>query len=85
MTVCPQGMREEATFEVVDYTAPNGRNFQFLRHTIANHSAARGSDARLLVDDWVTVTPLRPQLTADDLMDQARAALDAEAVPEAVD
>lgn len=84
VTVCPQGMREEATFEVVDYTAPNGRNFQFLRHMIANHSAPRGSDARLLLDDWVTITPLRPQLTADDLLDQARAALGspgADAVP----
>ncbi len=77
ITVCPQGTREEATFEVVDYTAPNGRNFQFLRHMIANHSAARGTDARLLIDDWVTITPLRPQLTADDLLDKARAALDA--------
>ena len=76
ITVCAQGMREEATFEVVDYTAPNGRNFQFLRHMIANHSAPRGSDARLLLDGWVTVTPLRPQLTATDLLDQARAALE---------
>jgi 5'-nucleotidase len=84
VAVCPQGMREEATFEVVDYTAPNGRNFQFLRHTIANHSAARGCDARMLVEDWVTITPLRPQLTAEDLLDQARAALaeDAGAVAE---
>jgi 5'-nucleotidase len=84
-------MREEATFEVVDYTAPNGRNFQFLRHAIANHSAPRGSDARMLLEDWVTITPLRPQLTADDLLDQARAALgpgagaDAAAEPERVD
>ncbi len=62
-------MREEATFEVVDYTAPNGREFQFLRHMIANHSSPRGSDARLLIDDWVTITPLRPQLTADDLLE----------------
>jgi hypothetical protein len=31
----------------------------------------------MLVDDWVTVTPLRPQLTADDLLDRARAALGA--------
>ena len=54
ITVCPQGMREEATFEVVDYTAPNGREFQFLRHMIANHSAPRGSDARLLIDGWIT-------------------------------
>lgn len=87
VAVCPQGMREEATFEVVDFTAPNGRNFQFLRHLIANHSAPSGSDARMLLDDWVTVTPLRPQLTAIDLLDKARAALGtgAAAEPERVD
>ena len=76
LTVCPQGVREEATFEVVDYTAPNGRNFQFLRHMIANHSSPSGTDARLLLDGWVTVTPLRPQLTASDLLENAGAALD---------
>ena len=76
LTVCPQGVREEATFEVVDYTAPNGRNFQFLRHMIANHSSPRGTDARLLLDGWVTVTPLRPQLTAADLLEQAGTVLD---------
>ncbi len=76
ITVCAQGIRAEATFEVVDYTAPNGRDFQFLRHMIANHSAAPDTDARLLIDGWITVTPLRPQLTATDLIEQARAALD---------
>lgn len=75
MTVCPQGLRTEATFEVVDVTSPSGRPFQFLRHTTANHSAPEGSDARLCVDGWVTITPLRPELTANDLMDGAREAL----------
>ena len=77
MTICPQGIRADATFEVTDYTAPNGRGFQFLRHRIANHTAPEGSDARMLVDGWVTITPLEPQLTAKHLMDGARAALDA--------
>ena len=70
-TMCGQGIRDDATFSVTDYTAPNGREFQFMRHMIANHSAPAGSDARRLIDGWVTVTPLRPNLTARDLMDQA--------------
>ena len=77
MRACPQGIRGEATFDVNDYTAPNGRSFQFVRHRIANHSAPEGSDARLLMDGWVTVTPLRPQLTADDLLASTQAALEA--------
>ena len=79
MTVCPQGIRDEATFAVNDYTAANGRQFNFLSHRTANASAPAGSDARELIDGWITITPLRPQLTAQDLMDQARAALDAPA------
>lgn len=77
MTVCPQGIRAEATFDIADYTAPNGRAFQFMRHRIANHSAPEGSDARMLMDGWVTITPLMPQLTAEALMAGARAVLDA--------
>lgn len=76
MCVCDQGVRAEATFSVTDYTAPNGREFQFLRHKIANHSAPEGSDARRLIDNWVTITPLRPNLTAHDLVADAAAALD---------
>jgi 5'-nucleotidase len=75
ITVCPQGIRSDATFEVVPYKAPNGRDFLFLRHKTANSSAPEGTDARLGSEGWVTVTPLRPQLTADDLMDEARTAL----------
>ena len=75
MTVCEQGIRAEATFAVADYVAPNGREFQFLSHRTANQSAPEGSDARRLIEGWTTITPLRPQLTATDLIDQARAVL----------
>lgn len=73
--VCPQGLRAGATFEVMDYTAPNGRDYQFLGHMTANQTAEAGTDARLLLEGWITVTPLRPQLTASDLLDRAGAVL----------
>ncbi|MGF1447059.1 MAG: 5'/3'-nucleotidase SurE [Pikeienuella sp.] len=76
MAVCPQGLRTGSTFEVVPYVAPNGREFQFFRHKTANETAPDGSDARMLIEGWVTITPLRPQLTAQDLLAEARAALD---------
>ncbi|MEM8793605.1 MAG: 5'/3'-nucleotidase SurE [Pseudomonadota bacterium] len=75
MAVCAQGLRSDATFDVVEYRAPNGRDFQFLRHGTRNTSATEGSDARMCLEGWIAVTPLRPQLTAHDLMDRARAAL----------
>ncbi|MEM6623258.1 MAG: 5'/3'-nucleotidase SurE [Pseudomonadota bacterium] len=77
LKVCRQGIREEATFEITDFTSPANRSFQFYRHRTANISAPEGTDARLLLDGWVTITPLRPALTAEDLLDDARAALDA--------
>ena len=75
MTVCPQGIRAQATFEVEDHTTASGRQFHFYRHLTANHSAPDGSDARQCIDGWVTITPLRPQLTATDLIADATAAL----------
>jgi 5'-nucleotidase len=81
LAVCPQGIRSEATFDLVPYKAPNGRDFLFTRHAIANHSAPEGSDARLLMEGWITITPLRPQLTAEDLMEGARAVLDGRSQP----
>lgn len=71
MQVCPQGIRSEATFDVDDYTSPSGRSFQFYRHRTANQSAPEGSDARHCIDGSITITPLRPQLTAQDLMSAA--------------
>lgn len=75
LTVCAQGMRANATFEIVPYRAPNGRDYLFTRHNIANASAPEGTDARLLLEGWITVTPMRPALTAEDLVEDARAAL----------
>ena len=73
--VCPQGIRAEATFDVVDHLAPNGREYQFYRHGTRNDSAPEGSDARLCHEGWVTISPLRADLTAVDVVEAARAAL----------
>lgn len=75
LAVCPQGLRSSATFAVVPYTSPSGRLFYWLRHRTDNASAAEGTDARLCMEGHVTITPLRPQLTATDLLDAARATL----------
>ncbi|MBY8978173.1 5'/3'-nucleotidase SurE [Rhodobacteraceae bacterium NNCM2] len=73
--VCAQGIRADATFDVIDYLAPNGRTFQFLKHGTRNSSAPEGSDANLCYHGWITISPLRPQMTATDILDDARALL----------
>ncbi|MEO0820055.1 MAG: 5'/3'-nucleotidase SurE [Pseudomonadota bacterium] len=77
MTVCPHGTRAAATFEIETLTAPNGRDYQFLRHTTANRSAASGTDAALCAAGWITITPLRTDLSAHDLIEAGQASLDA--------
>ncbi len=63
-----QGARSGPTFGVSAQTAPNGRKFLWLTHGHGNADTAPGSDARECHDGHVTVTPLRADLTAHDLV-----------------
>jgi 5'-nucleotidase len=82
LRVCPQGMRAKATFDLDPYEAANGRLYHFLRHTTANASAEAGSDASLVAEGWITVTPLGTRLTDTALLEEAAARLDAERAAE---
>ncbi len=74
--VAPQGRRAAGVFEAVEQNAPNGRPLQWIKHRMGNLSASAESDAVLCVGGWITVTPLRPDLTANDAMNGARAAVE---------
>lgn len=63
-----QGRRLAPTFGVQPHVAPNGRQYLWLTHGLGNADAAEGSDARECHDGFVTVTPLRADLTAHDLV-----------------
>ncbi len=63
-----QGHRAGPTFGVQPQTAPNGRRFLWLTHGHGNDGALAGSDARECHDGFVTVTPLRADLTAHDMV-----------------
>jgi 5'-nucleotidase len=63
-----QGARA-ASFGVEPQVAPNGRTYLWLTHTRGNAGTARGSDSRECHDGFVTVTPLRADLTAHDLLE----------------
>jgi len=73
--VAPQGRRAAGTFDVVETLSPSGRQFFWLSHRTSNSSAEPGSDAVLCAEGWITVTPMRPDLTAHDLLGSARMAL----------
>lgn len=68
MKVTRQGHRPNATFGVEPQSAPNGRTYYWLKHTLKNHQSPEGTDARESSQGWITVTPLRADLTAHDIV-----------------
>jgi 5'-nucleotidase len=62
-----QGHRPGPTFGAEPHRAPNGRQFIWLTHGTGNAGTARGTDSRECYDGFITVTPLRADLTAHDL------------------
>lgn len=71
--IAPQGRRAAGVFEAVEQASPNGRPLQWIKHRLVNMSAHPESDAPLCVGGWVTATPLRPDLTAHEALEGARA------------
>jgi len=63
-----QGRRPATTFGVQPQIAPNGRKYVWLTHGAGNADTAEGSDSRECHAGYVTVTPLRADLTAHDLV-----------------
>lgn len=66
--VTRQGHRPNATFGVQVQKAPNMRTYLWLTHGQGNDSAEPGSDAYETLHGAITVTPLRADLTAEDLV-----------------
>jgi 5'-nucleotidase len=63
-----QGHRGGSTFGVRPQIAPNGRKYLWLTHGVGNDGTPPGSDSRECHEGYVTVTPLRADLTAHDLI-----------------
>ena len=84
--VAAQGRRQGTRFRVVPYTAPNGRRFMWAAGGAQNAPARAGTDVAVNLDGFVSVTPMRADLTChvslaelsslfdDDISCQERAA-----------
>ena len=64
-----QGHRPAAAFGVDPHVSPNGRRYLWITTVQGNDSADEGTDAREASENWITVTPLRADLTAYDIVD----------------
>lgn len=71
--VVAQGMRRLGGFGVEQNIAPNGRKFLWIKGSPQNVYSGENTDASANLDGYISVTPMRCDLTAHDLIDDLRA------------
>ncbi len=73
--VTTQGFRRDAGFSLVPHVSPTGRQFLWIKGGEQGGPTLEGSDVAANVGGYISVTPLRADLTAHDRIDALRAAL----------
>lgn len=76
LRVAPQGRRRGVNFGVVPYTAPNGRRFMWVAGGSQTAEAREGSDVAVNLQGYVSVTPMRADLTCHASLAELTQALD---------
>ncbi|MCL4107603.1 UNVERIFIED_CONTAM: hypothetical protein GTU68_022064 [Idotea baltica] len=64
-----QGFRTSTNFTVVPHNAPSGRKFLWVAGGPQNIPTKPGTDAAANLDGYISVTPMRADLTAHDQLD----------------
>lgn len=77
--VAPQGRRKNTRFGAVPYTAPNGRRFLWAAGGSQQAPAREGSDVAANMAGFVSVTPMRADLTCHASLKRLSTALDGDA------
>lgn len=67
--LAPQGRRPGVVFGTEPHTAPSGRRFSWIKGGNQQVVSAPGSDAAVNLDGYVSVTPMRADLTAHDMLE----------------
>ncbi|KKM00698.1 hypothetical protein LCGC14_1801820 [marine sediment metagenome] len=70
-----QGFRRGTVFGVEPHLAPSGRKFLWIRGGNQQIPTEPGTDAAVNLDGYVSVTPMRADLTAHDRLDRLKAAI----------
>lgn len=66
--VVRQGFRKETSFSMEPAVAPNGRKFMWVRGGAQNTPTGAGTDVTANLDGYISVTPMRADLTAHDTL-----------------
>ncbi len=72
LKVTSQGWREDTSFGVEPHVAPSGRMFLWVKGGPQHTPTAPGTDAAANLDGYISVTPLRADLTAHDALESLR-------------
>lgn len=73
MKITTQGYRKDTFFGVVPHLSPSGRKFLWIKGGPQHLPTAPGSDAAANLDDYISITPMRADLTAHDVMETLKA------------
>ena len=68
--LCPQGLRPGLGFHTELTTSPTGRQFVWIRGGDQHRQTQPDTDAALNLDGYISVTPMRADFTAHDMLDQ---------------
>ncbi len=66
--VVRQGFRSETYFGAEPTIAPNGRRFLWIKGGPQHHPTGPGTDVTANLDGYISITPMRCDLTADDVL-----------------
>ncbi|MFP4450132.1 MAG: 5'/3'-nucleotidase SurE [Rhodosalinus sp.] len=67
-----QGFRRGTSFRTEPHLSPSGRRFLWIRGVNQQVPTAPGTDAAVNLEGWISVTPMRADLTAHDALDHFR-------------
>jgi 5'-nucleotidase len=70
-----QGFRKTTSFGVEPHLSPSGRRFLWIKGGAQQERTGPGTDAEANLDGYISVTPMRADLTAHDRIDQLEKAL----------
>lgn len=70
----PQGLRRDTCFSCEPHLSPSGRRFLWIRGGDQQAQVAPDSDAAVNLDGYISVTPMRADLTAPDALETLKGA-----------
>jgi len=68
LQVAPQGFRRDTAFSTEPHLSPSGKRFLWIQGGPQHRPTQPGTDAAVNLDGYISVTPMRADLTAHDLL-----------------